>query len=66
MGKELIDANERYLSGVYEAVAEQKRQGVSRKQVLVPAADLLGPDVRLDEVYADAHQANLEWAWDEV
>ena len=66
MGKELIDANERYLSGVYEAVAEQKRQGVSRKQVLVPATDLLGPDVRLDEVYADAHQANLEWAWDEV
>jgi hypothetical protein len=32
----------------------------------VRAADLLGPDVRLDEVYADAHQANLEWAWDEV
>jgi len=33
---------------------------------LVPAADLLGPGVTLDEVYADAHQANLEWAWDEV
>jgi cyclase len=66
MGKELIDANERYISGVYAAVAEQKQQGVSRQRVLVPAADLLGPDVRLDEVYADAHQANLEWAWDEI
>jgi cyclase len=66
MGKELIDANERYVSGVYEAVAEQKQQGVRRQQVVVPASDLLGADVRLDEVYADAHQANLEWAWDEI
>jgi glyoxylase-like metal-dependent hydrolase (beta-lactamase superfamily II) len=66
MGKELIDANERYVTGLYAAVAKQKRDGVSRHHLLVPAADLLGPDVKLDEVYADAHQANLEWAWDEV
>lgn len=66
MGKELIDANERYVSGVYEAVAEQKARGVARQHVLLPAGDLLGADVRLDEVYSDAHQANLEWAWDEL
>jgi glyoxylase-like metal-dependent hydrolase (beta-lactamase superfamily II) len=66
MGKELIEANERYLRGVFEAVTEQKSQGVRRDRLLVPAADVLGPDVRLDEVYADAHQANLEWAYDEV
>jgi cyclase len=66
MGKELIDANERYVSGVYEAVAEQKRQGARRHRLDVPAASLLGPGTVLDEVYTAAHQANLEWAYDEV
>ena len=66
MGKELIDANERYLNGVFEAVAEQKRQGVKRDRLVVPAASVLGEGVALDEVYADAHQENLEWAFDEL
>jgi cyclase len=66
MGKELIDANERYISGVYAAVAEQKTRGVTRDAVDVPAASVLPPGVELDTVYAKAHQENLEWAYDEL
>jgi len=66
MGKELIDANERYVSGVYEAVGELKKHGAGRHELDVPAAGLLDPGVELDEIYAAAHQENLEWAYDEI
>ncbi len=66
MGKTIIDANERYLSGVYDAVAEQKRAGAGRHELDVPIAGLLGEDVALDETYAGVHRDNLMWAWDEV
>jgi hypothetical protein len=66
MGKELIDANERYVSGVYEAVSELKQRGAGRHDLDVPAAGLLDPGVELDEIYATAHQDNLEWAYDEI
>ncbi len=66
LGKELIDANERYLTGVYEAVADLKRRGADRHELDVPAATLLPPGVELDEVYQAAHRRNLEFAWDEA
>jgi cyclase len=66
MGKQIIDANERYISGVYAAVAKQKRGGAGRHEVDVPAAGLLADGVVLDETYHNAHRANLTWAWDEV
>ena len=66
MGKELIDANERYVSGVYEAVAELKKRGVERHDLEVPADGLLPAGVELDAVYAAAHRENLEWAFDEL
>jgi len=66
MGKELIDANERYISGVYAAVAEQKQRGVGRDSVDVPAAAFLPPGAELDAVYAAAHEENLAWAYDEL
>lgn len=65
-GKQLIDQNERYIEGVYTAVATQKRAGVARHDLDVPVEDVLGEPVRLDEVYAAAHRGNLEWAYDEV
>ncbi len=66
MGKELIDANERYVSGVYEAVRELKERGAGRHELDVPPEDLLGPEVDLDDVYEAAHRENLEWVYDEV
>jgi cyclase len=66
MGRALIDANERYIGGVYEAVAAAKRAGAGRHDLDLPAAAFLGDDVVLDEVYAEAHRGNLAWAWDEV
>jgi cyclase len=66
MGRALIDANERYISAVYEAVAAAKKAGVGRHDLDLPAAAFLGDDVVLDETYAEAHRDNLVWAWDEI
>lgn len=66
MGKEIIDANERYISGVFEAVATAKAAGVHRGELDLPAAGFLAEGVVVEEVYAEAHRENLHWAWDEV
>jgi glyoxylase-like metal-dependent hydrolase (beta-lactamase superfamily II) len=66
MGKKVIDANERYIAGVYEAVAEQKKSGAGRYELDVPPAGLLEEGVELDDTYRSAHRDNLMWAWDEV
>ena len=66
MGRALIDANERYISAVYEAVAAAKKAGAGRNDLALPAAAFLGDDVVLDDVYEEAHRGNLVWAWDEV
>jgi len=66
MGKALIDANERYVGGVYEAVAAAKREGAGRGELDLPASLFLDDGVRLDDVYREAHAANLVFAWDEV
>ena len=66
MGRAIIDANERYISGVYEAVGAAKAAGAGRNDLNLPASAFLGDDVVLDDVYAEAHRGNLVWAWDEV
>jgi cyclase len=66
MGKQLIDANERYLTGVFDAVAAAKSRGVGRGELDLPAAQFLGEGVELDGMYLHAHRANLVFAWDEV
>lgn len=66
MGRAIIDANERYISGVYEAVGAAKEAGAGRNDLDLPASAFLGDDVVLDDVYAEAHRGNLVWAWDEV
>ena len=66
MGKALIDANERYILEVHRAVAAAKKAGAGRNELDLPAAAFLADDVVLDDVYNDAHRANLIWAWDEV
>ena len=66
MGRALIDANERYISKVHEAVAAAKSAGAGRNDLDLPASAFLGGDVVLDDVYEDAHRDNLVWAWDEA
>jgi cyclase len=66
MDKRVIDANERYIGGVYEAVAVAKATGAGRGELDLPAGRFLADGVSIDDVYAAAHRENLLWAWDEV
>jgi glyoxylase-like metal-dependent hydrolase (beta-lactamase superfamily II) len=66
MGKELIHLHERYITGLYEAVAEQKHAGARRDDVEVPPERLLGSGADLDATYRDAHRENVERAYDEL
>jgi glyoxylase-like metal-dependent hydrolase (beta-lactamase superfamily II) len=66
MDKRIIDANERYIEGVYEAVAAAKASGVGRGDLDLPAEQFLSAGTAVDDVYRKAHAENLLWAWDEV
>ena len=45
MGKQIIDANERYVAGVYEAVAAAKAAGAGRGELDLPPARFLADGV---------------------
>jgi len=64
--KSLIDANERYILDVYEAVAAAKREGAGRHDLDLPAGQFLPEGTRVDAVYEASHAANLVHVWDEV
>jgi glyoxylase-like metal-dependent hydrolase (beta-lactamase superfamily II) len=66
MDKRLIDANERYVNGVYEAVAAAKAAGAGRGDLDLPPERFLADGVVVDEVHRAVHRENLLWAWDEV
>ena len=66
MDKRIIDANERYVLGVYEAVAAAKSGGVARGDLDLPPAGFLADGAVVDDVYEAVHRENLLWAWDEV
>jgi glyoxylase-like metal-dependent hydrolase (beta-lactamase superfamily II) len=66
MDKQIIDANERYVAGVYEAVADAKASGAARGELDLPADQFLAAGVPVDDVYRAVHRENLLWAWDEV
>jgi len=66
MGKEIIDANERYLEELYEAVRGAKRAGVDRGHVDLPAEAFLPAGAVVDETYRGQHRQNIEWLYDEV
>jgi len=65
MDKRIIDANERYVDGVYEAVAAAKASGTGRGDLDLPAERFLTTGAAVDDVYRKAHAENLLWAWDE-
>jgi len=66
MDKQIIDANESYIAGVFAAVEAAKAAGVGRGGLDLPAADFLADGVAVDDVYAAVHRENLLWAWDEL
>jgi cyclase len=66
MGKPIIDANERYITGLFEAVEDAVKKGVSRHEIDLPPETLLPEGVTLDEVYRRAHEDNVAWAYAEV
>ena len=66
MDRSILDANERYVEGVYEAVAAAKAAGAGRGELDLPAERFLPAGVVVDEGYRHAHRENLLWAWDEV
>jgi cyclase len=66
MGKAIIDANERYILGVCEAVAEAKRGGAGRNDLDLPVARFVHDPSQVGDVYGETHRQNLVWAWDEI
>ena len=66
MGKSLIDANERYIIGVYEAVAEAKQRGVGPHELDLPAERFLAEGTRVDAVYEASTRPTSMGVWDEV
>ncbi len=66
MGKTIIDANERYIVGVYEAVGKAKHSGLGRNDLDLPVELFVDDVSQVDDVYAQTHRENLIWAWDEI
>jgi len=66
MGKEVIDANERYIEDLYEAVRRAKRAGVERGEIDLPAETFAAADAEIDEICRAQHRENIEWVYDEV
>jgi cyclase len=64
--KSLIDANERYVLGVHDAVAEARSKGVRRQDLELPAELFLPAGARVDAVYQATHAANVVQVWDEL
>jgi glyoxylase-like metal-dependent hydrolase (beta-lactamase superfamily II) len=66
MDKGIIDANERYVTGVYDAVTAAKASGTTRGGLDLPPERFLDEGVAVDDVYQAVHRENLLWAWDEI
>ena len=66
MGKEIIDANQRYVEGLYEAVRALKQAGAGRADLDLPVDAFVGDGVEIDETYNVMHRENVEWVYDEV
>ncbi len=66
MGKEIIDANERYIEELYSKVRALKRSGVDRGEADLPAEDFAPAGAEVDETYRAQHRENVEWVYDDV
>ncbi len=66
MGKPIIDANERYITRLFEAVEEAVTKGVSRHELDLPAEHLLADGVIVDDACRRQHADNVAWVYGEV
>ena len=66
MDKHIIDANERYVAGVREAVAEAKRARRRPSRAGPAGGAVPRRRRRARRGLRRVHRANLAWAWDEV
>jgi glyoxylase-like metal-dependent hydrolase (beta-lactamase superfamily II) len=66
MGKEIIDANQRYIEDLYRAVRAVKRAGVHRADVDLAAETFAADGAEINETYRAMHRENVEWVYDEV
>jgi hypothetical protein len=66
MGKEIIDANQRYVEDLHDAVRRAKRSGVRRADVDLPVEAFVPGDTEIDETYRALHRENIEWVYDDV
>ena len=66
MDKRIIDANERYIAGVYEAVAAAKAAGVGRGELELPPAGSSPTASTSTRSTRPPTATTSLWAWDEV
>jgi len=65
LGKHVIDANQRYVEELYDAVRTAKQSGIQRAALDLPPEGFLPPDTEVNETYREQHRDNVEWAYDE-
>ena len=65
MGKEIIDANQRYVEDLYDAVRTAKQSGVQRAALDLPPEGFLPPGAEVNETYREQHRENIAWVYDE-
>jgi cyclase len=65
-GKEIVDANQRYVEDLYETVRTAKQSGIHRGAIDLPVEAFLPPGTEVDETYRAMHRENIEWAYDEI
>ena len=66
MGRELLDANERYLTGLVAAVAAARRAGARREDLDLPATRFVAPEVEISPASRGAHAENVARIWDDA
>jgi glyoxylase-like metal-dependent hydrolase (beta-lactamase superfamily II) len=66
MGRELLDANERYLTGLVAAVSAANRAGARPPDLDLPATRFVAPGVEIGTLYHEVHAANVIRVWKEV
>ena len=66
MGKEIIDRNLDYIEGLYDVVRTAKDSRIARAELTLPVEGFAPDGIDIDEIYKQAHQDNVEWAFDEI
>lgn len=66
MGRELLDANERYLTGLVAAVSAAKRAAVQLCDLDLPVTRFIAPEVEIGALYHEVHAANVIRVWEDV